>query len=138
MINGGNVNDLEVFLHEQCRSKYLYDITNWTALQKIKTLHPPMVTLEDVMQLLHRCYLRVHIVKGCLSGIPKGLGTNHNERLHRLLNKSAMCVSRISTHLAKALRHGIFYVWNQCKQFGTCEPLWLTPNINAPPWQLTH
>jgi len=35
--------------------------------------------------------LRVHVKKGCLSGIHPGQGTECNERLHLTLNKSLLC-----------------------------------------------
>ena len=48
--------------------------------------------------------LRCHIAKGCLSDIPAGYGTEKNERLHRLLNRSLISgATRISTELAIAL-----------------------------------
>ncbi len=56
--------------------------------------------------------LTTHIEKGCLSNIPPGAGTNQNERLHRLLNESAIAVSRIGPELANALLDVIFYNWN--------------------------
>ena len=48
--------------------------------------------------------LSCHIVKGCLSNIPAGYGTEKNEQLHRLLNRSLITgATRISTELALAL-----------------------------------
>lgn len=49
-------------------------------------------------------HLRCHIVKGCLSNMPAGYGTEKNEQLHRLLNRSLISGgTRISTELAIAL-----------------------------------
>ena len=62
--------------------------------------------------------LQLHIRKGCLSNVPAGCGTNRNERLHRLLNKSALCVGRIGPQLAEALLAGIFFRWNEVKMSG--------------------
>ena len=54
--------------------------------------------------LLEIDLMRGHIAKGCLSGIPAGLGTERNEQLHRLLNRSLISgATRISTELAIAL-----------------------------------
>ena len=48
--------------------------------------------------------LRCHIAKECLSDIPAGYGTEKNEQLHRLLNRSLITgATRISTELAIAL-----------------------------------
>lgn len=54
--------------------------------------------------LLEIEHLRGHIAKGCLSDIPAGYGTERNEQLHRLLNRSLISgATRISTELAIAL-----------------------------------
>lgn len=54
--------------------------------------------------------LRLHIQKGCLSDIPPGCGTERNEHLHRLLNRSLITGStRISVQLAIALLTILFY-----------------------------
>ena len=49
-------------------------------------------------------YIREHIKKGCLSGIPPGFGTERNEQLHRPLNRLLLTgETRISLELAVAL-----------------------------------
>ena len=54
--------------------------------------------------------LREHIKKGCLSGIPPGFGTEKNEQIHRLLNRSLLTgATRISIELAVALLAVLFY-----------------------------
>ena len=54
--------------------------------------------------------LRVQIKKGCLSRIPPGFGTERNEQLHRLLNRSLLSgATRISVELAVALLTVLFY-----------------------------
>lgn len=54
--------------------------------------------------------LRCHIAKGCLSDIPAGHGTERNEQLHRLLNRSLIAeATRISTELAIALLTILLY-----------------------------
>ena len=54
--------------------------------------------------------LREHIKKGCLSGIPPGFGTEKNENIHRLLNRSLITgATRISIESAVALLTVLFY-----------------------------
>lgn len=54
--------------------------------------------------------LKKHIDKGCLSGIPPGFGTERNEQLHRLLNRSMLTgATRISVELAVAILTVLFY-----------------------------
>lgn len=43
--------------------------------------------------------IRIHMKKGCLSGIPTGRGTNRNESLHKDLNKIMSC-SKYGVELA--------------------------------------
>ena len=58
--------------------------------------------------------LREHIKKGCLSDIPPGCGTERNEGLHRLLNRSLISgATRISVELAIALLTILFYHHNK-------------------------
>ena len=56
--------------------------------------------------------LEGHMVKGCLSGIKPGRGTNRNEALHRKLNH-IMCASRYGVELAYALLTTYFYQHNE-------------------------
>ena len=61
--------------------------------------------------------LQEHVRKGCLSGIPPGCGTERNEGLHRLLNRSMISgATRLSVELATvciALLTVLFYHHNQ-------------------------
>lgn len=58
--------------------------------------------------------LRNHIRKGCLSNIPPSFGTEKNEQLHRLLNRSLVSgATRISTELFVALLTILFYYHNK-------------------------
>ena len=51
--------------------------------------------------------LQQHVRKGCLSDIPAGCGTERNEGLHRLLNRSMISgATRLSVELAIALLTG--------------------------------
>ena len=59
--------------------------------------------------------LLVHVRKGCLSNIPPSAGTNRNEGLHRILNKTFR-KSRIGLQSAIALLGKFFYRWNQLRQ----------------------
>ena len=53
--------------------------------------------------------LKVHILKGCLSNIDKGEGTNRNEVLHRHINPHFRSRSRIELPLALALLSILFF-----------------------------
>ena len=58
--------------------------------------------------------LRNHISKGCLSDLPPGYGTEKNEYLHRLLNRSLITgATTISVEIAIALLTVVFYYHNQ-------------------------
>ena len=57
--------------------------------------------------------LRKNIQKGCLSEIPPGCGTERNEGLHRLLNRSMISgATSLSVQLAIALLTFLFYNHN--------------------------
>ena len=57
--------------------------------------------------------LRKHIQKGCLSEIPPGCGTERNEGLHRLLNRSMISgATTLSVQLATALLTLLLYHHN--------------------------
>ena len=54
--------------------------------------------------------MRLHIQRECLPGIPPGCGTERNEQLHRLLNRSFITgATRISVELVMALLFILFY-----------------------------
>ncbi|XP_032218510.1 uncharacterized protein LOC5518042, partial [Nematostella vectensis] len=58
--------------------------------------------------------IRKHIKKGCCSGIPPGVGTQKNERLHKYLKRSLLGgANTISPELAVAIFTMVFYVWSQ-------------------------
>ena len=60
------------------------------------------------------CNLRLHVQKGCLADIPPGCGTERNEGLHRLLNRSMISgATRISVELTIALLTILFYHHNK-------------------------
>lgn len=56
--------------------------------------------------------LKQHMLKGCLTGIKPGRGTNRNEALHKKLNK-IVTSSRYGTELAYALFSTIFFLHNE-------------------------
>lgn len=56
--------------------------------------------------------LKSHIIKGCLSGIPSGMGTNRNEALHKNINPY-FSQSRLSVHMAYALLSLLFHCHNE-------------------------
>ena len=55
--------------------------------------------------------IRVHMKKGCLSGIKPGRGTNRNEELHKNLN-NIMSASRYGVELAYGLFTECFFRHN--------------------------
>ena len=63
--------------------------------------------------------IRVHISKGCLSGIPPGCGTNRNENLHKINPFFSRC--RIAIPLALALLTILFHRHN--KRLLDAQPL---------------
>ena len=69
-------------------------------VDNIKVL--PQAAIDAVDKLF------VHITSGCLSGIPPGIGTNRNERLHRKIRKW-LNRTRIGVCLAVALLSTVFY-----------------------------
>ena len=60
-------------------------------------------------------HIKKHIQSGCCSGIPPGVGTQKNERLHRQLKRSLLGgAATVSPELAIAVLTVFLYVWN-CK-----------------------
>ena len=77
------------------------NINRWSKLPNSPLSEETMVEIEK---------LKKHIDKGCLSGIPPGFGTERNEQLHRLLNRSMITgATRISVELAVAILTVLFY-----------------------------
>ena len=58
--------------------------------------------------------LKCHILKGCLSRIPPGGGSNRNENLHRNL-RSVIARSKLGCELAEAVLAVFCYIWNERK-----------------------
>ena len=56
--------------------------------------------------------LKVHIERGCLSGIPAGGGFTRNENLHKNL-RAVIMQARLGCELAEALLATFFYIWNE-------------------------
>ena len=76
-------------------------------LERWRNVPSSCLTSETLKQIQN---LREHIKKGCLSGIPPGFGTEKNEQIHRLLNRSLLTgATRISIELAVALLTVLFY-----------------------------
>ena len=55
--------------------------------------------------------LRMHITRGCLSGIPAGLGTNRNERIHRKMRK-IIGTTKLGVKLMYAKMSNLFHEHN--------------------------
>ena len=63
---------------------------------------------------LKSLFFKVHIAKGCLSGIHPGHSTSINERMHRKLNRSCVVgVSLIGPQLLDEILAVLFYCHNQ-------------------------
>ena len=61
-------------------------------------------TLEEIERL------KKHILNNFLSGIPPGFGTERNEQLHKLLNRSCLSgATRINVELVVAILTVLFY-----------------------------
>ena len=93
------------FRETPCEKKILQNlnafINRWSKLPNSPLSEETMVEIEK---------LKKHIDKGCLSGIPPGFGTERNEQLHRLLNRSMLTgATRISVELAVAILTVLFY-----------------------------
>ena len=56
----------------------------------------PLIFTADTKKAIN--LLQSHVKKGCLEHIPPGAGTNRNERLHKMLNNSAVAVPRIGAY----------------------------------------
>ena len=76
---------------------------------KVEVDSIPLLTSSAIKEIEK---LKVHVRKGCLSGIPPSGGTNRNEALHKTLNKTVRR-SRIGLELALAFLGLFFYKWNE-------------------------
>lgn len=56
--------------------------------------------------------LRVHIKKCCLSGLPKGCGSERNEKMHKCV-RQALTRGRMGVFLAVSLISSFLYTWNE-------------------------
>ena len=83
-------------------------IRQWSKVEIDSSRLLPSAAFKEIEKL------RVHVTKGCLSGIPPSGGTNKNEALHKTLNKS-LKRSRIGLELALAFLGLFFYKWNEKK-----------------------
>ena len=93
------------FSETPCERKILQNlnsfINRWSKLPNSPLSEETMAEIEK---------LKKHIEKGCLSGIPPGFGTERNEQLHRLLNRSMITgATRISVELAVTILTVLFY-----------------------------
>ena len=88
-------------------SQNLNCFTNrWSSLTQSPFTDETMAEIEK---------LKKHIVKGCLSELPPGFGTEKNERLHRLLNRSMLTgATRIGVELAVAILTVLFHYHSSC------------------------
>ena len=68
----------------------------------------PVLSSQALQQIVK---LKVHIQKGCLSGIPPGCGTERNECMHKFL-RHLVSRPRIGVRLAIALLSTLLYTWN--------------------------
>ena len=81
-------------------------INRWSTLTQSPFTDEMMAEIEK---------LKKHIAKGCLSELPPGFGTEKNERLHRLLNRSMLTgATRIGVELAVAILTVLFHYHSSC------------------------
>jgi hypothetical protein len=81
-------------------------LTQWKSVEFEGTKIIPQNGIDEINKLL------VHVGRGCLSDIPQSAGTNRNEGIHRVLNKT-LKKSRIGIQFALALLGVFFYIWNE-------------------------
>lgn len=81
------------------------------------------VVNESVLKEMEN--IRVHMKKGCLSGIKPGRGTNRNEELHKNLN-NIMSASRYGVELAYGLFTGCFFKHNE-KMISKADHMLINP-----------
>lgn len=87
----------------------LENINNFVRKWKGSELKGWKIINENVLSEIE--HLKVHIAKGCLSGLPKGAGTNKNERLHRHL-KPLFSRTRLGLPLALAMMTILLFQYN--------------------------
>ena len=87
-------------------------LKRWQA-EKIEGVCVLPKSAVDEVEKLHK-----HVRSGCLSGIPVGIGTNRNERLHRKLRKW-VDKNRMGVSYAVAVLFLIFY--NHMEQNKNCR-----------------
>ena len=86
---------------EQLRENLEVFVDRWKKLVSLRD-----TTLKELDNI------KKHVVKGCLSDIPPGIGTNRNEALHKHLNPY-FHKSRLGVHAAYALLCLLFYIHNK-------------------------
>ena len=87
----------------------LENINNFVRKWRESELNGWKIINDNVLSEIE--HLKVHITKGCLSGLPKGAGTNRNERLHRHL-KPLFSRTRLGLPMALALMTILLFQYN--------------------------
>jgi len=87
--------------------------SKWSTINDC-TSHPELT--PSVLKEINN--LKVHISRGCLSGIPAHFGTNRNENLHRSLN-SRFSGNSLGIEVAVALIAVFLHQWNSRKDTST-------------------
>ena len=85
-------------------------VMKWKECEKMLNV-PAMKEIES---------LKVHVKKGCLSGLPIGAGTNKNERLHRHL-RPHFSHTRLGLPMALSCMTIILHQYNE-KKLGAASP----------------
>ena len=106
----GDVNDIRNF-ETPAKEVILKNLDRFLKNQELYINDLQVCKKQELFSEIEK--LKVHINKGCLSGIPPGSGTEDNERLHRYLNRSFIKGANvISPELARAVLTVLFYVHN--------------------------
>ena len=104
------INGWKIHLHRVILSKFNRFMSKWSGIQDSRGMQLFSTVKVKVTERLNH-----HITCGCLSDIPHGGGTNHNERIHHHIN-SLFNKRRIGILLAYALLTVVLNSYNSSIQ----------------------
>ena len=101
-------------------------LIQWKSVEYEGTKVSPQSAINEIEKLL------VQVRKGCLPDIPPSGGTNQNEGIHKVLNKT-LKKSRIGIQFALVFLGIFFYIWNEKKITATEDQrrIRVTPPIES-------
>ncbi|XP_027043108.1 uncharacterized protein LOC113671092 [Pocillopora damicornis] len=107
-INSNLIRGVNFMKEKPCKVKILQNLNIFLKRLDYVVVSPlTKETLEEIKRL------KKHILNNCLSGIPPGFGTERNEQLHKLLNRSLLSgATRINVELVVAILAVLFYHHN--------------------------